>query len=91
LLKLLFVEEDLSKIILSAKEERIDKQYYVTDKDNFQLNKESTEEMVKGAEDFLVELKLIIEKTGTNETNNYREKFSELIRSGRKKSKFISD
>jgi len=79
LLKLLFDQENLSKIVLSAKEERIDKQYYVSSKDEFQLNKESTEDMMKSSEDFLVEMKLIIGKTGNEEIKDYRQKFLELI------------
>ena len=79
LLKLLFDQEELYKIVRSAKEERIDKQYYVTSKDKFQLNKETTEEMMKSAEDFLVEIKLLIEKTGSEEIKKYRIKFSELM------------
>lgn len=79
LLKLLFGEENLSKIVLFAKEERIDKQYYVSGKDEFQLNKGSTGEMMKSAEDFLIEIKLIIDKTGSEEIKDYRVKFSELI------------
>jgi hypothetical protein len=78
----LFEQEELYKDVLTAKEERIDKQYYVTSKDKFQLNEESTEEMMKSAEDFLVEIKLLIEKTGREEIKKYRERFSELVKNG---------
>ena len=88
LLKLLFNQEDLSKIILFAKEERIDKQYYVSSSDKFQLNKESTEEMIKVAEDFLVEITLLIEKTGSEDVRNYRIKFLKFIKTGQKRLKY---
>ncbi len=60
LFKKLFGKSDLFKVISFAKEERIDKQYYVTSKKNFILTKESAEDMVKKAEDFLVKMKLVI-------------------------------
>ena len=78
LLKLLLNSEDMYKIILFAKEERIDKQYYVSDKDGFNISKESTEDMMRSAEDFLVDMRLKISEIGIGDVNNYREKFSEL-------------
>lgn len=79
LLDLLFDLGDLHKKILFAKEERIDKQYYVVSKDEFQLDKESTDNMVKSAEDFLVEIRLAIEQIGSEGVKHYREKLSNLL------------
>jgi L-lactate utilization protein LutC len=64
---------------MSAKEERIDKQYYVTNRDEFQLNKQSTLEMIENAEDFLVEIKLILENTQSDKMKTYRTKLLELM------------
>jgi len=80
LLNLLFNQENLSKKLLSAKEERIDKQYYVSSKEEFQLNRESTEETMKNAEDFLIDVKVIIEETGNTKIKEQRLIFSELVR-----------
>lgn len=59
LFKNLFGRIHLFKIISFAKEERIDKQYYVTSKKNFILTKESAGDMTKKAEDFLIKNKII--------------------------------
>jgi uncharacterized protein (UPF0332 family) len=58
LFKKLFERIDLFKIISFAKEERIDKQYYVTSKRNFILTKESAQDMLVKAENFLVHAQL---------------------------------
>ncbi len=65
LFKKLFRRIDLSKIISFAKDERIDKQYYVASV----LTKESAQYMLRKAEEFLVQMKLIIGKLGTEEIN----------------------
>lgn len=75
LLKKLFDRIDLFKIISFAKEERIDKQYYVTSEKNFVLTKESAVDMVKKAEDFLVKMKLLISELKNEQMDNLREKF----------------
>src|SRR4030042_3823430 len=63
LLKKLFKRIDLFSAISFAKEERIDKQYYVTPI----LTKESAQDMFKKAEEFVVQVKLIIRKLGTKD------------------------
>lgn len=66
LLKLLFENDELFKLISEAKKERIDKQYYVTtDKDD--ITKEIAEELLNDAEDFILKMKLVIK----NITNDY--------------------
>src|SRR3989338_2015363 len=76
LFKKLFGRLELFKIISSAKEERIDKQYYVTSEKNFVLTKESAEDMVKKAEDFLLKMKLSITDLKNEQIENLREKFN---------------
>lgn len=75
LFKKLFGRIDLFKIISFAKEERIDKQYYVTSEKNFVLTKESAEDMVTKAEDFLVKMKLVISELKNEQMGDLREKF----------------
>lgn len=78
LLRKLFDRADLFKMISFAKEERIDKQYYVTSEKNFVLTKESAEDMVKRAEDFLVKMKLLIAELKNEQMGNLREKLGSL-------------
>jgi uncharacterized protein (UPF0332 family) len=78
LFKKLFARIDLFKIISFAKEERIDKQYYITSKTNFVLTKESALEMIKKAEDFLIQIKLIIKNIRNEEIENLRKKFKHI-------------
>lgn len=75
LFKRLFSRLDLFKIISFAKEERIDKQYYVTSEKNFVLTKESAEDMMKKAEDFLVKMKLLITELKNEQVEELRERF----------------
>ena len=75
LFKKMFGKADLFKIISFAKEERIDKQYYVTSEKNFILTKESAEDMVRKAEDFLVKMKLEIAELRNEQIESLREKF----------------
>jgi uncharacterized protein (UPF0332 family) len=58
LLDLLFGKNELFGIISDAKEERIDKQYYVITEKN-EINKESAEELLTSAEGFVVKIKLL--------------------------------
>src|SRR3989344_7288746 len=74
LFKRLFGRADLFKTISFAKEERIDKQYYVTSKKDFVLTKEATEDMLKMAEDFLVKMKLLTAELKNEQIVNLREK-----------------
>src|SRR3989338_1073125 len=56
----LFENKELVKIVSWAKEERIDKQYYVETQQIVKVTKESCNEMILKAEDFLVKMKLLI-------------------------------
>ena len=78
LFKRLFGRADLFKTISFAKEERIDKQYYVTSKKDFVLTKEATEDMLKMAEDFLVKMKLLTAELKNEQIVNLREKFKTI-------------
>lgn len=80
LLRRIFRRNDLSRIISKAKKERIDKQYYVASKEDFVLTGEIAQEMVKTAEDFLVEMKLFINSMDTLDINRFRERFIGLLK-----------
>jgi len=71
----LFGRTDLFKMISFAKHERIDKQYYVTSV----LTKESAQDMFTKAEEFLVQMKLIIRKLGIKEMESIRKKPKVLL------------
>ncbi len=75
MLKKIFDRMDLFEIISFAKEERIDKQYYVTSEEDFALTKESADDMMKKAEEFLVKMKLLISELRNEQTEALREKF----------------
>jgi uncharacterized protein (UPF0332 family) len=77
LFKKLFNRNDLFKIISFAKKERIDKQYYVTTEDI--LTKESAEDMYKKAENFLVQIKLLINELHIENIEKIRKKFASLF------------
>lgn len=78
LLRKIFSETELFKIISFAKKERIDKQYYVTSDKNFVLTKESAIDMVKKAEDFLLRMKLVIAEMRNEQIEEAREKFKSV-------------
>jgi len=79
LLNRLFGEAFLFKIISFAKEERIDKQYYVSSKEDFRLTEESAEDMLEKAESFLVDMKLVISRINNEDIESARKKFDELF------------
>jgi uncharacterized protein (UPF0332 family) len=76
LLEELFQKEDLYNTISKAKEERIDKQYYVESTAN--ISNESSQGLLNNSEDFLTEIKLSIESLNTEQINNFRDKFKEI-------------
>jgi uncharacterized protein (UPF0332 family) len=78
LLRNLFGQEELYKSISKAKEERIDKQYYVSSKKAEVETKESAEKMLKDAEKFITEIKLIIRKMNASDIENIRKKFETI-------------
>ncbi len=79
ILKSLFNEEALCKIISFAKEERIDKQYYVESHQIIKVTKESCKNMVLKSEDFLVKMKLLISKLSNEKINSIRNSFESLF------------
>jgi uncharacterized protein (UPF0332 family) len=78
LFKRLFGRIDLFKIISFAKEERIDKQYYVISRQNFILTKESAQDMMVKAENFLVQMKLLIRDIKNEDVKRLRRKFKTI-------------
>ena len=75
LLKELFNSDELYKKISFAKEERIDKQYYVASKKNFVLTEDLAKEMGGMAEDFLISMKLFISRVNTGDITGFRAAF----------------
>lgn len=77
LLKLLFDKIELFDMISKAKEERIDKQYYVTSED-IKFTEESTRRILIQAEEFTVKMKLAIKTMKNEEITNLRKIFQDL-------------
>ena len=75
----LFDDKELVKIISWAKEERIDKQYYVETQQIVKVTKESCNEMILKAEDFLVKIKLLISELSNEKVNSARDNFVKLV------------
>ena len=77
LLKILFNEEELFKLISNAKKERIDKQYYVTTEKD-EITKEIAEELLKNAEDFVLKIKLLIKRLNNDYVSKVGKNFDLL-------------
>ncbi len=77
LLKLLFKENELFKLISTAKEERIDKQYYVTTEKD-EITKEIAEELLNNGEDFILKIKLVIHHLNNDSIDNFRKKLETI-------------
>ncbi len=75
LLKEIFHNDKLFKIISFAKEERIDKQYYVTSQKNVELTKDSAQDMIHRAEEFTIGLKLSIKSINHDMVQLIRKEF----------------
>ncbi len=75
----LFDKLDLVKIVSWAKGERIDKQYYVETQQIIKVTKESCNEIILKAEDFLIKMKLLINEVGNEKINSVREDFNKLL------------
>lgn len=80
LFKKLFDRIDLFKIISFAKKERIDKQYYVASKQNSFLTKESAQDMLSKAEEFIVQMKLLIKSLNYEEMGRLRKEFRAFLK-----------
>ncbi len=79
ILKSLFNEQALYEIIFLAKEERIDKQYYVETQQIIKVTEKSCSEMILKAEDFLVKMKLLISQLSNEKINSIRNSFEGLF------------
>jgi len=75
----LFNNPDLTKIVLWAKGGRIDKQYYVETQQIVKVTKESCNEMILKAEDFLIKMKLLISEVSNEKIKLIRENFNKLL------------
>lgn len=73
LLRRLFEASELYSIILHAKKERIDKQYYVESKQTLGLAEKSCMKLVEESEKFLIKIKLIISRTNRERAKQLRE------------------
>ena len=80
LLKNLFNKKDLFKIISFAKEERIDKQYYIESQQKFELTDDSCKDITLKAEDFLVKIRLFIDEMNNKDIDIIRKSFQNLFR-----------
>ena len=79
LLKDLFNKFDLFKIISFAKEERIDKQYYITSQSSLISTKDSAKDLLYKAEDFAIQVKLLKNNLNTEQIEEIREKLRKII------------
>src|SRR4030042_917242 len=70
--------DSLVRIISWAKEERIDKQYYVETQQIVKVTKESCNEMILKAESFLVKMKLLINELSNEKIKTARDNFLKL-------------
>jgi len=76
----LFGYRDLAKIALWAKEERIDKQYYVETQQIIKVTKESCSEMIVKAENFFLKVRIILKKINNAKVSSIRESFEEMFK-----------
>ena len=79
LFKKLFRRKDLFSLISDAKEERIDKQYYVTSRKNIIFTKDEAKKLLKVAEDFSVDVKLILKRLKNEDIRDLRQKFKKIV------------
>jgi len=79
LFKEIFDKPELTKIISWAKNERIDKQYYVESHQVIKATKDSCSEMIKNAENFLVKIKLLIGEINIEQISSIRLNFDKTF------------
>ncbi len=77
LLKLLFENDELYKLISGAKKERIDKQYYVTTEKD-EITKNISEELLSDAEEFILKSKLFINSLDVDFTTALRRRYKQI-------------
>lgn len=80
ILRRLFDARALAGIISSAKEEREDKQYFVESKQKEKATRESCSQMISNAEDFMIEIRLVIESIKTEDINRIRKNFEDMFK-----------
>lgn len=78
ILKEIFNLDNLHKAFLHAKEERIDKQYYVTPAQSNPATKDSCMELLNAVEKFTLEIEVFKRNMKQLEIHTVREKFSRL-------------
>ena len=76
----IFGMPELKDKLSSAKEERIDKQYYVADPESAEAAKEAAEKMMKDAEDFVIKLKFFLSRIKAGEIRNYQKILEDKIK-----------
>ena len=79
LLKEFLDEPKLYDTLIFAKEERIDKQYYVTSQQTIKANYDSCKDMLRKAEDVLVQIKLVIDGMSNEKSIAIRKKLLQLL------------
>jgi uncharacterized protein (UPF0332 family) len=79
LLDKLFKKPELYGMILLAKKERIDKQYYVTSASNLESNAAMAKQTASEAEEFILGIRLLIGELTAEKIENYRSEFRALI------------
>ncbi len=75
----LFENKGLVKIVSWAKEERIDKQYYVETQQIVKVTKESCNEMILKSEDFLVKIRVLINEISNEKISSVRNTFTTML------------
>jgi uncharacterized protein (UPF0332 family) len=79
LLDKLFYEQELYAMISAAKEERIDKQYYVPSENESIATKESSEALLKDTERFIIQIKLKQKMITSEDREKLRKQFLLLV------------
>ncbi len=80
LLDTVFRRKDLSEDIAKSKKERIDKQYYVSSGSGTKLTRENAVWMAKAAEEFMIEIKLMIDAMKSEDKGENRKRLSAALR-----------
>ena len=75
----LFNIQEMSKIAFQAKEERIDKQYYV-ETNQTKSTKDSCDNMILNAESFLIKIRVLIKELTNDKIQATRKLFEELLK-----------
>jgi len=78
LLDKLFHLKNLRKILSNAKKEREDKQYYVNEGVDPGATKNDTNQMIKDAEKFVLDIKVHINKLNISDIDEIRKEYNSL-------------